>query len=163
MKLGKLMMIEASIAVLVLSIAIAAVELTPYLDSSNQNASIGLYHSRDFGKGIITIERGERMRGVSFNYSTYDPAILSIDITTQTCQTPGTLNVACNGKIFAKVAITSENPRIILTAITFSGAEWVEPYYIYSRTIGNEISFTSEREEGFEGTFTYQINIRGSR
>jgi hypothetical protein len=40
----------------------------------------------------------------------------------------------------------------------------VEPKNIYySFVFGNEITFTSDPPNGYEGAFSYQIKIRGSR
>ena len=163
MKLKRMIMVEGIVALATLAIVVFAVNLTPYLESSSQKTAIGMYNSREYGNGNITIEQGERVAGLKFNYTTFDPAILTIEIAVQNCRTPGNISIACNGKTFGAVFASADNMQISLTAVTFSGAEWVEPLYIYSRIKGNQIAFTSEQGTGFEGTFTYQVSIRGSR
>ena len=63
---------------------------------------------------------------------------------------------------------TPNNPYVELTTVTFSGFDLVKPppskLGISSQfAYGNEISFLSPQENGYEGTFNYQISIRGSR
>jgi hypothetical protein len=44
-----------------------------------------------------------------------------------------------------------------------SGLEWVQPKSIESFVFGNEITFSSVPVVGYEGSFSYEVNIRGSR
>jgi hypothetical protein len=139
------------------------IEFTPFLVASGQDNSIGVYKEKEFGNGNVTITKGQIVRAPYFNYSTFDPAILVVDMDFQSWQSVGTLKLAVNGKVFATVVATPEKPKLSLSVISVSGADWVDPTSIYDRVYGNAISFASEAIGGFEGTFNYQINIRGSR
>ena len=163
MKLRKLMLVEVTVVAIVLIIVMIFVEFTPYLVSSAQDESIGVYQGKEFRKGTATIAKGQSVRVDYFNYSTFDPAILVVNMEFQTWQSPGTLTIAVNGKVFASIVATPEKPKIDVNVISVSGADWVEPTSIYSPVFGNAISFTSEKGKGYEGNFSYQIVIRGSR
>lgn len=163
MKLRKLVLFEVAAVVVVLVIVMVFVELTPYLVSSAKDASIGVYKEREFERGNATITKGQTFRAAYFNYSTFDPAILVLNLDFQTWQSPGTLTIAVNGKVFASIVASPEKPKMNLNVISVSGADWVSTTSIYSPVFGNAISFTSDKGEGYEGTFSYQINVRGSR
>ena len=103
-----------------------------------------------------------------FNYSTYDPAILVVDLKFNDWQRSGTLSLYCNGILFDTLEASPSNPSVESTAITFSGFELVKspPSKLAISSVfgyGNEISFFSSPENGYEGTFSYQVSIRGSR
>ena len=161
MKLRKLMLVEVAVVAIVLIIVMIFVELTPYLVSSAQDESIGVYQGKEFRKGKATIA-GNPVRAEYFNYSTFDPAILVVNMEFQTWQSPGTLTIAVNGKVFASIVATPEKPKIDVNVISVSGADWVEPTSIFAPA-SDAISFTSEIGKGYEGNFSYQIVIRGSR
>ena len=163
MKLRKLVLVEVAAVIIVLIIVMIFVEITPYLASAQQDNSIGMYKEREFGKGSATILKGLFIRSAYFNYSTFDPAILVLKLEFQTWQSAGTLTLAVNGKVFASIVATPEKPKIEVNVISVSGADWVEPTSINSPVFDNSISFASESEKGYEGTFSYQIIIRGSR
>jgi len=59
MELKKVIMIEIVIVVIVLVGVLAFVGIIPYLASSQQNRSIGVYNQRVFDEGIVTLSRGE--------------------------------------------------------------------------------------------------------
>ncbi len=162
MNTKKLFAIEIASAVLVLTVILVIVEVTPYLSSSQANAQIGMYNEKVFAKGLVPLALGQTA-SAQFNYSTYDPAILVIDLAFQDWQIPGDLSLYCNGRLIATIHATPNNPTVRLTTISVSGWDWVKPPSINSFTYGNEVTFVSEPETGFEGTFTYQIDIRGSR
>jgi hypothetical protein len=158
----KLFAIEIASAFLVLTAILVVVEVSPYLSSSQANAQIGMYNEKVFAKGLVTLPIGQSA-SAQFNYSTYDPAILVIDLAFQDWQIPGDLSIYGNGRLIATIHATPDNPTVRLTTISVSGWDWVKPPSINSFTYGNEVSFVSEPANGFEGTFTYQIDIRGSR
>jgi hypothetical protein len=162
LKLKKLFAIEIASVIVVLVIIMFFVEVTPYLVSSKPNAQIGVYNQKEFAKDIVTLASGQTA-SAQFNYSTYDPAILIIDLTFQNWQTPGYLSLYCNGRIIATVYASTANPEIHFTTISVSGWDWVKPPSTNSFTYGNEVTFSSEPQNGYEGTFSYQISIRGSR
>ena len=163
MNLKKLLILEIAIAVIVLVLVIFLLGALPFLASSKQNSSIGLYNEKVYGNGTLTLARGQTVAATQFNYTTYDPVILIINVTVQNCQSPGNITFACNGKIFGSLYADAENPQATLTAISVSGADWVEPQTSYSFVFGNEVTFTSEPENGYEGILDYTIIIRGSR
>lgn len=161
MKFKKLLMVEVASIITILSLVIVFVEVTPNLVSSSEQ-SIGVYNQKEFAIGTATLRVGE-MASAQFNYSTFDPAILVIDLTFQNWQTPGDLSILCNGRNVATVLASTDNHTIRITTISVSGRDWVKPPSVNSYTYGNEVTFKSEPQNGFEGTFSYNINIRGSR
>ena len=161
MKFKKLLIIEIISIIAIVSIALVFVEGIPNFVSSSQ-PSIGVYNQREFAKGTVTLGAGETV-SAQFNYSNFDPAILVIDLTFQNWQTPGALTVLCNGRNIATILASPNYPTTRLTTISVSGLDWVKPPSINSYTYGNEVTFQSEPQNGFEGTFSYHISIRGSR
>jgi hypothetical protein len=162
LKLKKLLAIEIASAIIVLAVVLVVVEVTPYLSSSQANAQIGTFNEKVFAKGTLTLALGQSA-SAQFNYSTYDPAILVVDLTFQDWQVPGNLSMYCNGRLISTIYATPDNPTVRLTTISVSGWEWVKSPSIDSFTYGNEVTFVSDPADGFEGTFNYQIDIRGSR
>jgi hypothetical protein len=162
LKLGKLIVAEAFLVVVVIVVVLGVIEFMPSLNSPSQNAPIGVYHQREYGRGNATLALGEVAR-TQFNYTTFDPAILVLDLDFHSWKKPGVLELACNGRVFASVFASSENPRLRLNVITVSGLEWVQPKSIESFVFGNEITFSSVPVVGYEGSFSYEVNIRGSR
>ena len=161
MRFKKLLMIEVVAIIAIISIVIVFVQITPNLVSSS-TPSIGVYNQKEFARGTITLGTGE-MSSARFNYSTFDPAILVIDLTFKNWQTSGALTILCNGRNIATFLAKSNNPTISITTISVSGWDWVKPPSINSYTYGNEITFQSKPQNGYAGTFSYQINVRGSR
>ncbi len=162
MKLKKLFIIEIALVAIVLVAAMVFVEVTPYLASASQNDSVGIYNERIFAEGTVTLSMGGSA-GAQFNYSTYDPAILVIDLAFQTWDNSGFLSLYCNGRRIASFLASPQNPTVRLTTISVSGWEWVKPPSTNTYTYGNEVQFTSRSEDGYVGAFEYTISIRGSR
>jgi hypothetical protein len=162
LKLKKLITIEIASVVAILLVIMVFVEVTPYLASSKPNSQIGVYNEKVFAKDNVTLALGQ-MASAQFNYSTYDPAILVVDLVFQNWQAQGALSVYCNGRLVATINATPDNPTVRLTSISVSGWDWVKPPSVNSFTYGNEVTFVSEPGNGYEGTFSYQIDIRGSR
>jgi hypothetical protein len=162
LKLKRLVIAEIA-AIAVVLIVILVFEMTPYLISTENDTSVEVYSGKEYGSGSATIERGQMVRAPYFNYSTFDPAILVIDMDFQTWKSPGTLVLAVNGRVFSSVVATPDETHIGLKVISVSGADWVEPFSIYSSVFGNAISFSSDKNDGYEGLFNYRITIRGSR
>jgi hypothetical protein len=169
LKLKKLIVIETSGVIVAIVLIAVFVGITPYLASSGQNGQIGVFNQREYARETVTLQSGQRASS-QFNYSTYDPAILVVDLKFQNWQKPGPLSMYCNNILVATFDATPSNPNVELTAITFSGIDLVKPpsskllmssYNPFP--FGNEIYFLSPEENGFEGTFSYQISIRGSR
>jgi hypothetical protein len=160
MKLKKLIVIEISILVVVLFLILAFVEIAPYLGASKQKDTIGLYSEREFARGRTTLAVGETI-AVNFTYPSYDPAILTLDITFLFGKSPGYLTLRCNHRIFASIFVTQENTNLSFVGVSFSGRDWVEPP---SSMFGlNEIAFESDSNNGYAGTLSYKISSRGSR
>ena len=162
MKLKKLFVIEIASAVNILLVILVMVEVTPYLASANQNNQIGMYNQREFAQGKVTLTHGQSV-SAQFNYSSYDPAILVIDITFQSWQNAGHLSLYCNGRLIATINASPDNQNVRFSTISVSGWDWVKPPSVNSYTYGNQVTFISEPENGYEGDFNYQISIRGSR
>jgi hypothetical protein len=167
-KLGKIILVEVVFIVVVLLAVLVAIEGVPTLSSTGQGNSIGMYQEKSFSQGKITLTSGQT-QSTRFNYTSYDPAILQIDLNFQTIQFPGNLTLYCNGRAFTSLIPTAQNPQVTLTAISVSGNDLVQTSTKTNIQIGsiflygNEISFTSTPINGFEGTFSYKIDIRGSR
>lgn len=160
MKLKKLIVVEISVLAVALILVIASMEFAPYLKSSTQKVSIGMYQERESARGNATLTVGETS-SVRFIYQSYDPAILIVNIAFVTWKSPGYLILRCNNRIFASVYARPENHSLSFTVISVSGREWVEPP---STMFGvNEIAFESESKDGYEGTLSYIISLRGSR
>jgi hypothetical protein len=162
LNLKRLFAIEIGVAVVVIVLVVFFFEVTPYLASSKQSDSVGIYHQKMFAQGVTTLALGQQA-SAQFNYSTYDPAILVMYLSFQSWQTPGDLSVNCNGRRIATVHASPDNPTIQLTTVSVSGWDWVKPPSLDAYTYGNEVTFVSEPLGGYEGTFSYQIEIRGSR
>ncbi len=162
MKLKRLFALEIALAAISLAVILVVVEVIPYLASANQNSQIGMYNQREFAKGVVTLAKGQTA-SAQFNYSTFDPAILVVDIAFQSWRNSGRLSLYCNGILMAEMQATPDNPTMRFSTISFSGRDWVKPPSVYSFTYGNEVAFVSDPESGYEGDFSYQISIRGSR
>lgn len=160
MKLNRLFLIEIVILMISLVSVVAFLEIAPYLKPSKQNASIGLYREREFAEGNLAVVVGE-MSNANFTYPSYDPAILIVEVTLETCEIPGNLILRCNYREFASIYVDRAGSHHSFTVVSVSGREWVMPP---SSMFGfNAISFESPSTDGYEGTITYQIRIRGSR
>jgi hypothetical protein len=162
MKLKKIFAVEIASVAIILVVILVVVEASPYLASANQNSQIAMYNQKEFAKGTVTLAKGQSA-SAQFNYTTYDPAILIVDLAFQNWQTPGSLSLYCNGRIIATINPTPDDPTVRFTTISFSGWDYVKSPSIDSFTYGNEITFVSDAQNGFEGVFNYQISIRGSR
>jgi hypothetical protein len=162
LKLGKIIIIEISAITITLLLTLLLVFYTPYLDASSQNTSIKIFNQREYAKGTATLTRGEKASAF-FNYTFYDPVILIVDLTFQTWQTPGNLTIYINGKYCASIFVSPQEQQARFEIVTLSGSDWIKPPSIDSFVFGNQVLFNSDVKNGFEGTFNYQINIRGSR
>ena len=167
MNLKKAFIVEIAAAVVVIVLVTVLVEVTPYLASSTQSDQIGVFNQREYAQETVTLQAGQRASS-QFNYTSYDPAILVVDLKFQDWQTPGYLSLYCNGILIVSFDATPRNPDVQLTTVTFSGYDLVKPpppklgislVFAY----GNEIALLSPERNGYEGTFSYKISIRGSR
>jgi len=160
LRLKKLIVVEILILVVAMLLVGAFVEIAPFLRPSKLRYSIGLYSEREYARGNATLGVGERS-SVRFTYTSYDPAILTLDVSFLTWESSGYLVFRCNNRIFASVFASPENPHLSFIVVTFSGREWVEPP---SSMFGvNEVAFESELKDGYAGVFNYRISVRGSR
>jgi hypothetical protein len=160
LKLKRLIIVEITLLAIALLLVATFVEMAPFLRPSKLSYSIGLYREREYARGNVTLAPGQRS-SVRFTYTSYDPAILTLDVEFLTWESPGYLVFRCNSRIFATVFASPENSQSSFIVVTFSGREWVEPP---STMFGvNEISFESALENGYGGTFSYRTSIRGSR
>jgi hypothetical protein len=169
LKLKKVFAIEICVAVVVLVIILLFVEVTPYLASSKPDSQIGMYKQRLFAEGNATLSAGQQV-SAWFNYSSFDPPILVFDLTFQSWRTPGSLSIYCNGLRIETIDASPDNPHVVLTAIAVSGfdlvktrADLIYPAPPNAYTFGNQIAFISNPINGYEGSFNYQISLRGSR
>ena len=167
MNLKKTFIVEIAAVVVVIILVMVFVEVTPYLTSSKQSNQIGVFNQKEFTQNTVSLMAGQKT-SCRFNYSTFDPAILVVDLSFQSWQTPGYLSMYCNGIFVVTIEATQRNPDVQLTTITVSGYDLVKPHYQLSSlfntyTYGNEITFASSKDNGYEGIFSYTISIRGSR
>ena len=164
MKLKKLIIAEITLVVIILFAVLIIIEGIPYLEASQQTSSVSMYQEKEYDKGSVTLAKGDTAR-TYFNYSTYSPAILVLEISFESWQSPGNLTFYCNYESFGSIVATPEKPSISLTLISLSGADWVQTSSLTVRSpfdYGNEITFSSELPNGYAGTFNYRISIRGS-
>ena len=167
MKLGKLIIVEIFAAVVVLLVIVVAIQGIPSFGTSGQSATVSMYEQKEYSHGIATLATGETAR-TRFNYTTYDPAILTVDLTFSDWQKSGNLTLYCNGREIATVYASPDQPKININALSFSGADWVQPSSAAWPTLGsffaygNEVSFVSS-PDGFSGSFNYVVSVRGSR
>jgi hypothetical protein len=160
-KLGKLFFVEISILAMVLVALIAIIQVIPEFESSKQSATIGMYNQDEIASGNVTLTTGYR-DVVLFNQSSYEPVVMELTLEFQSWETEGNLKLECNGREIASVRATSQNPKLTFTMITFANAEWVKPPSLNSDVYPNVVSFLSEEGGGYEGSFSYKINLRGS-
>jgi hypothetical protein len=161
LKLKKLFVIEIAAIVVVIAVLLLLVEVSPFLASSKPNSSVAVYDQKEFAKSVATLTRGQRAT-VAFNYSTYDPSILVLNILFQSWKTPGNLSIYCNVKLLTTIFATPEKSQITLNVVSLSGLDWVDSPNLTSPNAINRIIFVSD-ENGYEGTFSYELYIRGSR
>ncbi len=168
MKLKQAVLAEMLTAVLILVVILVVVGGIPGLGSSEQNASVSMYQEKTYVKGNMTLEKGASA-SARFNYTTYDPAILVVDIDFNSWQSNGNLTLYCNGRAFASIIAAPDRPHVTINAISVSGADWIQPLSASWPTIGsffaygNELAFKSSLNDGYAGSFDYKIDIRGSR
>jgi hypothetical protein len=165
--LRKLFVVEIAVVIVAVVLVLVFVEISPFLAASNQTGQIGVYNQRQYAEDTVTLARGQRASSM-FNYSTYDPAILVVDLAFKDWQKSGTLSLFCNGILLDTFEAFPGNPSIESTTVTFSGFDLLKPppSKLAISTVfayGNEISFLSPQDDGYEGTFSYQVSIRGSR
>ena len=160
MKLKTIVTFEVLSFAAVLLTVMATLGLVPSLQPSKQNTSIGLYSTISFPKNTIKLASGGSVN-MPFKYSSYDPAIIILELSFQTCEEPGYLIIYCNYRRVASIFVSPETPPLILNLISVSGSDWVErPSAMFGR---NELLFESESQNGYAGNLTYQITLRGSR
>jgi len=159
LKLGKLFFAELAIVIVALIVAVVVVEVSPNL--SKRSTTIGAYNAKAYATDTIAILKGEAF-STSFDYSGYEPAILVIDVTASDVQSQGYLSFVCNGRFLSSVYVSSDNQRASISAITLAGAEWVKSPSAYTEAYSNQIDFLSDSDTGFEGTFDYQIDLKGT-
>jgi hypothetical protein len=167
LNLKKLFAVEIAIVLTVVVVVVAFVEIVPYLSASNQNGQIGVYNQRLYAQKTATLQSGQIVSS-RFNYSSYDPAILVVDMKFQNWQKSGNFSIYCNGILIDTFYASPSDPNVKSTTVTFSGYDLVKSPsaslgIIYQFEYGNEITFVSPTQNGYEGTFDYQISIRGSR
>ncbi len=167
LELKRLVTFEIAIVVIVLVLVLIFVGVTPYLVSSTESDKIGVFNEKEYARNTVSLVAGQKA-SCRFNYSAFDPAILVIDLDFQSWTTPGFLSLYCNGILVVTIEATQRNPNVQLTTVTVSGYDLVRPHYQLSPvfniyTYGNEITFSSATDNGYEGIFSYTISIRGSR
>ena len=165
MRFKRFFIVEIALLAAVVATLMFLVEVFPYLTSSKTGSSIDVYDQRTFAKDTVTLTTGQKATArafVPFNYSTYDPSILVLDLLFQSWQNPGNLSIYCNDKIITTVYASSEKSQVTLNIVSFSGLDWVESPTRASTSTINRIVFASD-ENGYEGTFDYELFMRGSR
>jgi len=160
-KLWKLFVAEISILAIVLVVLIVFIQMTPGLESSKENKTIGMYGQSEIASGNITITSGFQ-EVVLFNQSSFEPIILELTLEFHSWDKEGNLDLNCNGREIASVRATARSPKLSFTMITFANAEWVKPPSANSDSYPNALSFLSEYDDGYEGSFSYRIKLRGS-
>jgi hypothetical protein len=159
-KLKRLFAIEIALIIGILACALAFLLLTPNLGSSQLYGSMDAFTQRSDPIHYISIIK-DQPGIVRFNYTSYDPSIIVLDLYVDSIDHPGDFDVFCNYKHVAKVSMTPETEKVTLNLVSFSGLDWVEP--MTSMFGLNDLVFESSDPNGFIGTIAYQITFRGSR
>jgi len=159
-KLKGLFVLEIGIIVIIIVSAIAFLLLMPSLGSSQLYESMDSYSQKTTPIHYISIIR-DQPGIVRFNYSSYDPSIIVLDLYFESVDTPGDFDIFCNYRHAATVSVTPETKKTTLNLVSFSGLDWVEP--MTSMFGLNDLIFESKDTNGFLGTISYQITFRGSR
>jgi hypothetical protein len=161
-KLQRLFIIEIAVIIVAVVAILIFVQVSPFLASSKPDSSVDVFDQKEFASGNATLTTGQRV-GASFNYSTYDPAILVLDLAFQSWQQPGNLSIYCNTKRLTTIYASQEKPQVTFNIISLSGLDWVDAPTLPGKGAVNRISFASEVENGYEGSFSYELYVRGSR
>jgi hypothetical protein len=161
LKLGKLFLVEIAVVLVVLVAVVIVVEVNPALASS-QTSQIGAYNQKLYDQDTVSISKGQTST-TSFKYSSYEPVILEVDFTFSDVQSPGYISCTCNGRYLGIVYASQNNQHSSMSAVSFSGSDIVKSPSTYSNAYTKQVYFTSFYEQGFEGTFSYQINLKGTR
>lgn len=160
MRLRRLVFLEVIFFMAVLISLVVILQLLPFLQPSKENTSIGLYNTKSYPKTPLTMASGSSIT-LPFYYSSYDPAIIILELIFQTCEQPGYFRAYCNYRNIASIFVSPETPPVTINLISVSGSDWVEPP---TAMLGrNELLFESETTNGYAGNLTFQITLRGSR
>ncbi len=162
MKLKGIFALEIAILLIVVVFVLVFVQVTPYLASSKPLSKIDMYSQKTFVQGNVTLDAGQSF-GAKFNYTSFDPVILVVDMSFKNWDKPGTLSLSFNGRRVGTFVATPNNPFVSFTVFSLSGKDWTNPPVVGSYTYGNEFTFSSPSAKGYMGSFSYQISIRGSR
>jgi hypothetical protein len=162
LKLKKLFIVEIAALVIAVVVLMFSIEGSPFLAASKPDSSVDVYAQKEFATGTATLTKGQRATA-SFNYSTYDPVILVLELKFQSWETPGNFSIYCNTKRLTSVYASPETPQLSLKAVSLSGLDWVDSPTLISPNAINRIIFVSEAENGYAGTFSYELYVRGSR
>jgi hypothetical protein len=160
MKLKVLFALEIAIIVGVLAFALAYLWVTPYLGSSQQYGSMESYSQKSNPVNYLSLEKGQPGI-VRFNYTSYDPAIVVLDLRFDSIDSLGDFDIFCNYRHVATISVTPETQKITLNLVSFSGLDWVEP--MTSMFGLNDLVFESNSPNGYAGIIAYQISFRGTR
>lgn len=160
MKLKGLFILEIAIIIGIVASAMTFLWLTPDLGSSQQYESLDSYTQKTTPIRYISIIKDQPAL-VRFNYTSYDPSIIVLDLYFDSIDKPGDFDIFCNYKHAATVSVTQESKKLTLNLVSFSGLDWVEP--LTSMFGLNDLVFESNGPNAFLGTISYQITFRGSR
>lgn len=160
MNLKKIVIIE-TISIVVIFVAIVTfIEIIPSLQPSEENDKIFPYNSVTILENTINLADKEFVKA-PFKYSTYDPAIVVLDITFINCDRQGYLTIYCNYRRIIRLFVDPYTLKQSIIMFSFSGSDWVEPP---TAMFGfNELLFESDSQNGFSGKISYQITFRGTR
>jgi hypothetical protein len=162
LKLRKLFVTELAIVIVVLTVIIVVVEVNPALAGASQSAPIGAFNSKIYASDAVTVLKGDTA-SASFDYSSFEPAILVVNLHFSDVQSAGSLTVVCNDRYVGTINVSPSNPDASISAVSVSGSEWIKPPSAYSNSFSNQIVFVSDSDVGCVGTFGYQIILKGSR
>ena len=151
------------IVFVVLMVIVVAIEVNPTLSGSSQTAPIGAFNGKIYSTDTVAIGRGQSF-SAAFDYQSYEPAILVIDVQCSDIQNAGVLSIICNGRYVGSIQVSPDKPTGALSAISVCGSEWVKPPSAYSTVaFTNQVIVSSDYDTGFEGTVKYQISLKGSQ
>jgi hypothetical protein len=145
----------------VVLLALSAIQADPYFRPSAQQARLGSV-PKEFSSGNITLSMGQAAVS-TFDYSSYEPAILRVVVEYSTVQASGPVSVYLNGRYLGLLGAAEPGKSVGLTAITFAGVELVETPDYGATSAPNALAFVSDEPYGFEGEFTFHIYLIGSQ
>jgi hypothetical protein len=151
-KFRRLVIVENAVVASVLVLAILFFPANSNLEST-EKLPPGWISPTTYVSHEISITRGQTLEDV-FQYPAYELMIILVHLRFVSCKISGYLGIYTNGLFVANFSTTPERIEQGIVAVSCCGVGWVKP-----RTT-NTMTFISHPETGYEGEFTYTIELR---